>query len=342
MSGRDDGGKIWMGFMMMRRMLVLGFAAALVWQVVHAAESVGGARAFSFVALGDMPYDIPADYAKFDRLIAAINALAPAFSIHVGDIKNGGGPCTDDVFQKVYDQFQSFAQPLVYAIGDNEWTDCHRNKAGPSDPRERLTKLRKMFFARPDQSLGRAPLAVESQAQAMPAHASYVENARFAKNDVLFVTLDIPGSNNGFETLDPQAATEFFDRNRANLAWLADSFRKAKETNAKAVVLAFQANLWDIRDANNTIPPASGFRDCINAIEREAKAFGKPVLVVQGDYHTLELSGFRNARMQLVPNVLRLQVMGDKYVHAVRVIVDPDSPGVFGFVPLIVPENGDF
>ncbi len=325
----------------MCRVLAIAFALTCTWQA-GAAESVGGGRAFSFVALGDVPYDVPADYAKFDRLIAAVNKVAPAFSIHVGDIKTGWAACTDDVFKKVSDQFQTFEQPLIYTPGDNEWTDCHRNPTDPRDPRERLAKLREMFFARPDRSLGRTPMAIESQGLVMPAYGKYVENARFARNDVLFVTLDIPGSNNGFETIDPQAALEYFDRNRANLAWMADSFRKAKETNARAVVLAFQANLHDIRDTQNTVPPASGFRDTINAIEAEAKAFGKPVLLIQGDYHTLELTGFRNVRMQLVPNVLRLQVMGDTLVHAVRVIVDPDSPGVFGFVPLIVPENGNF
>jgi hypothetical protein len=32
-------------------------------------------------------------------------------------------------------------------------------------------------------------------------------------------------------------------------------------------------------------------------------------------------------------------VYGDGDVHAIRVLVDPDSAGVFGFVPLIIPEN---
>src|SRR6476661_3269553 len=63
---------------------------------------------FEFVALGDMPYRIPDDYPKFDRLIAAINAAKPVFSIHVGDIKSGGSPCTDDNFRKVFDQFATF------------------------------------------------------------------------------------------------------------------------------------------------------------------------------------------------------------------------------------------
>ncbi|MFZ1884831.1 MAG: hypothetical protein WAU53_14835 [Rhodoplanes sp.] len=307
-----------------------------------AAESVGGERAFSFVALGDMPYSVPNDYARFDRLIAEINRLKPAFSVHVGDIKSGSSACTDEAFQKVYDQFQTFEQPLVYAIGDNEWTDCHRNRESPFDPRERLAKLRQMFFANPGESLGRASMPVESEARALPSFAAYVENARFTKNDVLFVTLNIPGSNNGFETTDPQAAAEYFERNRANLAWLADSFEKAKETNAKAVVLIFQAYLWDIKDTANNIPPASGYRATIDAIDREARAFGKPVLVVHGDYHFFDVAGFHDTQMRLVPNIFRLQVMGETQVHAVRVIVDPDMPGVFGFVPLIVRDNGDF
>ena len=57
-----------------------------------AAEQIGGARAFSFVALGDQPYDLPDDGIKFDRLIAAVNKLKPAFTLHVGDIKSARIP----------------------------------------------------------------------------------------------------------------------------------------------------------------------------------------------------------------------------------------------------------
>jgi hypothetical protein len=322
--------------------MVIGVLAAGLCGA-QAAETVGGDSAFSFVALGDMPYALPADYARFDRLIAAINALKPAFSIHVGDIKDGTSACSDAAFKKVYDQFQSFEQPLIYSIGDNEWTDCYRSRTKPfDDPRERLAKLREMFFANPEQSLGKTVMPVESQGRTMPAYGKYVENQRFSRNGVLFVNVHIPGSNNGFETLDPLAAAEFFERNAANIAWLDDSFRKAVETNAKAVVLAFQANPYGTRQLGGGIPRGSGFLHTINAIEKGANAFGKPVLVVHGDHHALEVEGFRNAQDRAIPNVLRLQVMGENFVHAVRVIVDPDSAGVFGFVPLIVPENGKF
>jgi hypothetical protein len=332
----------------MRFLVALAALVALSPHVAEAAESIGGDSAFSFVALGDMPYNVPADYAKFDRLIASINALKPAFSIHVGDIKNSSSACTDETFKKVYDQFQTFEQPLLYAIGDNEWTDCHRYKrkenepAELTDPRARLAKLREMFFARPDQSLGKSVMAVESQGLVMPAHAKYVENSRFTKNGVLFVSLNIPGSNNGFEIFDLQASAEYFERNRANIGWIDDGFRKAIETGAKAMVLAFQANPYVTRLPTGVVPPNSGFLDTLNAIERGAQAFGRPVLVIQGDMHMLEITGFRNAKGALMPNVWRLQVMGETQVHAVRVVVDPDSPGVFGFVPLIVPANGNF
>jgi len=322
---------------MFRRLAVL--AVALMATPALAAETVGGERAFSFVALGDMPYSLPGDIGKFDRLIAAVNKLKPAFTIHVGDTKSGATPCSDTEFQRILDQLQTFEGPLVYTPGDNEWTDCHRRDAGGFDPRERLAKLRAMFFAQPGRSLGKTPLDIESQAQAMPAHAVYVENARFARNDVQFVSVHVVGSNNGFEAQDPAAAAEFFARDKANVAWIDESFKRAQTASAKAVVIFMQAEFDQARFPNGAMPRQSGFTGVLDAIERGARAFGGPVLVVNGDEHFIELKPMRNSRGKVIPNVLKLMVYGEDDVHALRVIVDPDSPGVFGFVPLIVPEN---
>lgn len=324
---------------MLRQLTAITFAALLAPAPMLAAESVGGDRAFSFVALGDMPYKVPDDIAKFDRLIAAVNALKPAFTVHVGDIKGSATPCSDEVFQRALDQLQTFDGPLIYTPGDNEWTDCHRPAAGGFDPRERLAKLRSMFFADPGKSLGKMPMAVESQARAMPAYSAYVENVRFAKNDVVFANLHNVGSNNGFEAHDPAAATEFFGRDKANVAWVDETFRTAQQTNAKAVVLVTQAEFDQARFPNGSMPRQSGFMNVLDAIARGAQAFGKPVLLVNGDEHFIELKPLRDSKGQPIPNVLKLMVYGDKDVHAVRVIVDPDSAGVFGLVPLIVPEN---
>jgi hypothetical protein len=314
-------------------------ALMLVATPAAAAESVGGERAFSFVALGDMPYNLPGGIAKFDRLIAAVNRLKPAFTIHVGDTKGGATSCSDAEFQRILDQLQTFEDAIVYTPGDNEWTDCHRPDAGGFDPRERLTKLRATFYPQPSKSLGKVPLDVESQAQVMPAHTTYVENTRFARADVQFIGVHVVGSNNGFEAQDPAAAVEFFARNAANVAWIDDGFKRAGETNAKAVVIFMQAEFDQARFPNGAMPRQSGFTAVLDAIERGAGAFGKPVLVVNGDEHFIELKPMQSSRGRPIPNVLKLMVYGENDVHAVRVIVDPDSAGVFGFVPLIVPEN---
>ena len=317
----------------------LALAALLSAAVVPAS-----AQPFEFVALGDTPYRIPEDFAKFDRLIAAINARKPSFSIHIGDIKSGSSPCSDENLRKVLDQFATFEQPLVYTPGDNEWTDCHRARAGGFDPLERLGKVRELFFADPVRSHGRAKIAVESQARVMAERfGKYVENARWTQNGVVFATVHVVGSNNNFEPGAPAVAMEYFERDAANVAWIDATFAHAVSSGAKAVVLSWQADVQDVTQKwAGEMPRVSGFVNTVNAVERGAKAFGKPVLVIHGDEHVFQVGRFLNAKYKPIPNVLRLEVMGAEDIHAVRVLVDPDSPSVFGFFPLLVPENGAF
>jgi hypothetical protein len=290
-----------------------------------------------------MPYTLPDDDAKFERLIGVVNAAKPAFTLHVGDFKSGSTPCSDELFTKALGQMQMFEGPLVYTPGDNEWTDCHREKAGKFDPLERLAKVRSMFFATPGQSLGKAPMTVETQSKTMPGFETYVENQRFEKNGVLFVLPHVVGSNNDFEAQNPKTAMEFFERDKANRAWIEDSFKKAVDTNAKAVVITIQADLYDTVSAEGGVSRASGFGGTLKAIEAGAKAFGnKPVLLISGDVHELKYEQLRNVDMKPITGAWRLQLMGDSHVHAVRVTVDPSSPSVFGFMPIIVPENGAY
>ena len=130
---------------------------------LSAPASAQSSAPFEFVALGDMPYNIPADYEKFDRLIDRVNALKPAFTLHVGDVISGVTACSDENFSKVKSQFDRFEGPLVYTPGDNDWTDCHRMLMGRYDPLERLAAVRRLFFPEPGKSLGRVRLSLESQ-----------------------------------------------------------------------------------------------------------------------------------------------------------------------------------
>lgn len=315
----------------------LALAASLALAALPAA-----AQPFHFVALGDMPYTLPADYAKFDRLIAAINATQPAFSVHIGDIKSGSTLCSDEIFQKVLDQFATFEQPLLYTPGDNEWTDCHRRNNGAMDPLERLARLRAMFFADPTASLGRTKLTVETQSRTMgDRFAKFVENQRWAHNGVMFATVHVVGSNNNFEPR-PGAAEEYLERNAANIAWIDDTFARARAAGSKAVVLSWQAQTLDVTTPYGVMPPASGFIDTVEAVARGAKDFPGPVLVIHGDEHEFQVGVLKDAKLKPIPNVVRLEVFGATHVQAVKVLVDPDSPGVFGFVPLMVRENGRY
>ena len=308
---------------------VLAPLAALSFVAAPAAAD----EPFTFVALGDMPYAVPEDYARFERLIEAVNELAPAFTIHVGDTKSGSTVCSDAMLQATLDRLNLFEQPLIYTPGDNEWTDCHRERAGGYDPLERLARVREMHF-QTAQSLGRQPMPLIRQSDGGD-HPQMVENARWVYNDVLFATIHVVGSNNGFErTLESVA--EYFARNAANLAWIGEAFAEAERQDHAAVVIAFQANLrFGAFFRRN-----SGFGDTIAALAEGAEAFAKPVLLVQGDDHVLLIDQpLTDSQGATLETVYRLQVMGANMVQAVRVGVDPSDPAVFSFQPLIVPEN---
>jgi hypothetical protein len=312
-------------------------AALLAVSGALASSSQPAAQPFEFVAMGDMPYVVPDDYAKVDRLVDAINAARPAFTLHVGDIISGRTRCSDENLEKSASQLGRIAGALIYTPGDNEWTDCHRPLGGGFDPVERLAKLRSLMFPKPGTSLGQAPFAVESQSSVMgDRFGRFVENVRFEKNGIHFVTAHVVGSENNFSER-PGAMEEFIARNEANVAWLERAFALAVSADARALVIAWQAN---VHPQTRSKRSDAGFADTISAIEKGAAAFRRPVLVVYGDYHFFDVRRFTTQEGRPVPGVMKMMVYGDRHVHAVRVGVDPASPHVFSFTPLIVPENG--
>ncbi len=193
---------------------------------------------FSFVAIGDMPYGkAETAYPPYEQLISTINELEPSFTIHIGDIKSGSTECSDQEFQNQLDFFNSFNSAVVYTPGDNEWTDCHREKAGGYDPIERLGKLREIFFAEA-MTLGKKPFELERQPDLMPKQSLYVENSRFVKNGIMFLQIHVVGSNNNFEVRDATAVEEFVARDQANIVWVKDSFAVANTQGIKAIVVS--------------------------------------------------------------------------------------------------------
>jgi len=306
---------------LLRACLTLGWVVSM--SVAQAQQG------FSFVALGDLPYGTPEKaYSPYRALIERINQVGPDFSVHVGDFKSGSTVCSDEEFANQREHFQRFKGAVVYTPGDNEWTDCHRANNGSYDPLERLTALRKLFYT-PGRSLGQQPLALQNQSQWMPLHGLYIENQRWLHQGVLFATLHIVGSNNNLESRNLAAAREFFERDAANVAWIESTFERAMEHKANAVVLAFQADVFETKTVWEDFPGWSGFRKSIGeTLLPLANRWGKPVLVVHGDSHQFKIDQPFQLNKKPLPNITRLIVPGASDVRAVKVTV---KDGAFSF-----------
>ena len=310
----------------MKRRLVAALVGALF------ALSTGAAAAeFTFVALGDMPYGPPEkSYGTFRALIAEINRRAPVLTIHVGDTKSGLDSCSDQRLLDQRDFMNSFASAVIYTPGDNEWTDCHRLLAGGFDPLDRLHFIRTHYF-RTAESLGRQPIRLERQADVMPGFEPFVENSRFHRGDVWFVTAHVVGSNNNLDAVEgSEAAEEFLARDEADRVWLADSFDRAEAADAEVVVVAIHADMF--RDGfdpkQETFARASGFKGFAETLITKAQSFRKPVLLLFGDSHEFRVF---QPFARSAGNLTAVEVYGAEHMHAVEVAVDPDTAAVFTF-----------
>jgi hypothetical protein len=240
--------------------------------------------------IGDIPYGDPA-IARFPANIAQINAdPAVRWVDHLGDIKNGSSVCSDDYFEMIKWRFDTFTDPLVYSIGDNEWTDCHRPNNGPYDPLERLGKLRQMFFPHPGRTLGQHSAHVQAQNDwGLP------ENVRWNAAGVEFAAVHIVGSNNslapwtGKTAPTPDQTVEVLNRTAGDITHIHETFAAAKRDHQHAIVLLTQADMIDPTVANPTPSDYYGFQPIVAAIVREAAAFRGQVYLFNGDSHVFNV-----------------------------------------------------
>src|SRR5262245_57722990 len=211
--------------------LVVGAAAvaATAGATVAIADPIGGPpdngkSAYTVALFGDMPYGA-AGRAEYPGLIQDVNNAKVAFSVFDGDLKAGGdGACTDQLYTQSLDWFNSFVRPVVVTPGDNDWTDCW-GRYGPGtggfDPEERLDHERQVFFPT-DQSLGQHTMTVERESSE-PGYSAYRENARWTSGPVMYLTLNVQGSNDNL----PHAGVDGETRSGAEIA------RQAAEHQAR-------------------------------------------------------------------------------------------------------------
>jgi hypothetical protein len=291
----------------------------------------------SFAIIGDMGYRA-SEEPLLENVLREVNAAPLAFVVHVGDLGSPlAGSCTDELLAKRLAQFQASAHPLIYTPGDNEWTDCHDGQGVKGgNPLQRLPVVRGMFF-KDGQSLGQRKLPLVRQS------GTYPENARWELGGVTFLTLHVVGSNNGLGRT-PDGDEEHAKRRDATLAWLREGFADAKATAARAVMVILHANMYP------ELPPfpgegpkqPSGFAEVRAALEKEARAFGRPVVLVHGDSHYFRVDKplmIRRAGGAPLASFTRIEGFGSPFHHWVHVSIDPRDPEVFVVRPRIVEAN---
>jgi len=269
------------------------------------------AEPLRFFAMGDAPYS-ELELWQLEGLLAEVGEAAPAFIIHVGDIKSGSSVCTDAYAARIADLFRRVAVPVAFTPGDNDWTDCWR--AG-GDPAARLAALRRAFYGDP---------AVLRLAELGAVHPDpdYPENYYFLRGGVVFVAVHQVGSDNGLAHNDALGEREWRARMAANHALLEQAVRTAKAQGAGALVVFFQADpLFDKPNKGRGLRPLRGDLTWL------LRAFDGPILVIHGDGHQYRLdqplkdpdSGRPETRLT------RLEVPGSPLVAGVWVTYQPGT-----------------
>jgi hypothetical protein len=327
----------------------------------------------TLAVFGDWPYnDILLNSAHL--LVDSVNS-DPKVSLvlHVGDIHSGSQPCTGAGLnpipaasvpgynQSVFNIFEQFKDPFVYTPGDNEWTDCHKTKEFSSGaPLKELAAVRSLFFPNPGQTLGLRKKRVLTQAEHFsrvhPTDAQFVENAMWEDSRVVFVTINMPGSNNDglawtAPFKDETARTrEAAQRTLAAIRWLQAAFAKAEQDDARAVLIGLQADMWDPAAIVAGGDGLGNYATFVHELASLARHFHRSVLLINGDSHVFgsdrPLADPASATGQIygtpaVPNLTRITVQGSTSAPAewVRLTINPRSPEVFSWENVVYCAN---
>jgi hypothetical protein len=344
--------------------------------------NTGSANTETIAVFGDWPYS-PQLLQAAPLLVDSINSDPKVrLVVHVGDIHSGSMPCigagldplprtSNPLWNEgIFGIFEQFRNPLIYTPGDNEWTDCHKTQQGTSgDPLRELAAVRSLFFGNPGYSLGGQKKRVVTQAYAFdpafPADAQFVENVMWEESQVVFVTLNVPGSNNDtlpwnggsttvpgnapYSTSNPfvppflnetARAHEVSERTGANSRWLGRAFALADADHTSAVMVIIQADMWD------TTAALTAYTPFVQQLADLSVHFGRPVLLVNGDSHLFgadhplanPASGSGAIHhTQAVPNLTRITVQGSTNIphEWLRLTIDPRWRDVFSWTNVI-------
>ena len=222
--------------------------------------------------LGDTPYS-DAEVARVERLIDEMNEQPLAFVVHVGDIGSSAAACADDWLVARRAQFARLRHRFVLLPGDNEWSDCR-------NPLDRLRRWREIFCETP---------------------ADFCEHRRWETAGWVFVTLNVPGSNNNLRH------AEHRPRMQAVLSWLDQAAAAAQD--GKGLVVLMQANPF-------VTLPRDGYAELRTSLARLAARNPGRIVLIHGDTHL-------HRDDEPLPGLRRIEVWGSPMVSWLRVSLSP-------------------
>ncbi len=278
--------------------------------------------------IGDTPYGA-GEAGRLPDLLADIEQHAD-FALHVGDLKGGGEPCSDTLLESRIAALSRLRIPLLYTPGDNEWTDCWRPAAGEHDPLERLEWLRQRVFASRQPLLSPAPPSRSAASETLGATLERQqdtiggppENLRWVASGVLFVTLNLPGSDNARRSPLPDEAHA--TRDAHNRRWLESCRVLAQSRSIRAMAIAVHANPGLGRGLD---PEAAGADDGYATFRRDLarlhRDFDGELLLMHGDTHLFRVN-------RILPRLTRVECFGSPFNASwVRIEVDASLANPF-------------
>ena len=304
-----------------------------------------------FIALGDLPSD-EKNYLLYETLIKDINSIKPSLVIHTGDATHPGD-CTNKTIDHGYNYMNSFDAPVLFTLGDNDWTDCPKSDFNSI---ERLNYYRKTHFDS-NSTLGAKPLKVFNQSE-----SGYPENIRLSKDNIGFVTVHVIRTINNIIPLKSDLREEFVSRNIANLAWLEQSFNEFSNTDA--IVVTLHANMFesqklplkmlahkiyknkklliDYKTYKTLFRTLFGspdykfklpYRDIGATIQKLSSDFKKPLLLLHGDTHFHRIT----RPLKNFPYLHVIETFGSPNIKAIEITVQPKSKNPFKVKQIINP-----
>lgn len=306
--------------------LFLASLAACNNDKVNANDVELKANPVKFAVYGDMPYGAVNPESNLSDIVLLSDYIFPAlkrrsdipFVVHLGDI---GRPrissCNPEFVKETKDSWQQgFNKPVYYTPGDNDWTDCGREGTKPqTDPLIALKNLRAIMYANQTESERKQQMTQIKQGKpASFGQLAYPENKIWNQGDVLFASVHMVGSDNGYVAGNQARIEEVKQRVEHDNKWLDKAEKIATTSHYQALVVIIHVDPFG--EPKNDKDTRSFIQRCMDSefyagfcqkIENLALELNKPVLLVHGDTyaHCLD-QPFPEAK-----NLWRLNAAGD-------------------------------